>query len=69
MRRASECVSDAPEVSPARLPPGGTRLHPSLLVADGKSESKRLRQGGEEESLSYLETVTTAERKERKGTA
>src|SRR5205807_2586486 len=42
MRRASECVSDTPEVSPARLPPAGTSASPSsLLVADGEFESSR----------------------------
>src|ERR1700730_2854205 len=44
------------------------RLHPSsLLVADGQFESRRLRPREEEESLSHLETVTTRDRKERKG--
>src|SRR4029077_15786069 len=44
------------------------RLLPaSLLVADGEFESRRLRPGDEEESLLHLETVTTCDRKERKG--
>ena len=54
---------------PSASSSGGIRLHPSLLVAVGRSESKRLRQGGEDERLSYLETLTLAGRKERKGTA
>src|SRR5207244_9494667 len=44
-------------------------LSSSLLVADGESESRRLRPGDEEESLSHFETLTTRDRKERKGPA